>query len=158
MKLNASHAQVYKYPTAVPLVGAATLVATPSGNVAIKSIKLHDTVLDAFGKPTKVVGLYKGQMEVNQEQHPLNPEWVSDGVWRLLEGFWWGVGYGVEAAPQSSEDTTTLTGYYLVTEAETFQLSLGVRGAPVGVRDFTEVGASKLEQTYEMLSFLMNKK
>jgi hypothetical protein len=156
--LNKSHSNVYSYPTAVPLVGASTLVATPSGNIPIQRIALHDTVLDAFGRPTKVVGLYTGQMKVELEDQPVAPEWVSDGVWRLLEGFWWGVGYGVKAAPARCEDTTTITGYYLVTEAETFQLSLGVHGTSVGVRDFTEVGASKLEQTYEMLSFLMNKK
>jgi hypothetical protein len=156
MSLNNNNSKVYKYPTAVPLVGGQTRVMTPAGPVPIESLHIHEQVLDAFGKPTKVLGIYTGQIQV--EEMPKNPEWVSDGVWRLLEGFWWGVGYGVEAAPKYAEDTTPLTGYFLVTEAETFQLSIGQHSIAVGVRDFTEVGASKLEQSYEMLSFLMNKK
>jgi hypothetical protein len=84
---------------------------------------------------------------------PERPEWCSDGVWKWISDKFWSCGKGIEV---SKYGTTMLEGVFLVTEDEMFLIELA--GKQVLVRDFTEVGASRIHETYEMLDLCINKK
>lgn len=153
LQINGRNSFASLYPKDVPLVSPTILVQTPNGSVPIQSLQIGDIVLDAKNNPTAVKGIYEGMIEESNQTS--DPEWLSDGVWLYQSNRWWvnGIAYGFDV---SSESTHTIPGRFLVTESETFQIIR--RGKVYRVRDFTEVGASKIEQTYSMLSYWMNKK
>lgn len=139
-------------PTAVPLVSPETKVWNENGEqVPIYSIRIGDKVLSRHQLPTIVKAVYKGVIPVLTE--PERPEWCSDGVWKWISDKFWSCGKGIEA---SKYGTTMLEGVFLVTEDEMFLIELA--GKQVLVRDFTEVGASRIHETYEMLDLCINKK
>lgn len=152
LKLNGGHHNPSLYPTAVPLVSLELKVRKEGvGWVPIKTIQIGDSIY-GNGHYTKVKGLYSGELQV--EEVPTNPEWISDGVWILREGrFWSPTASGV----QDTEDgTKTVQGLYLVTEngyVNTYRY-----GKQELLRDFTEVGMAAIEQSYTMLDTFLRKK
>ena len=154
LQLNGRNSFASVYPNHIPLASPTILVQTPNGSVPIQSLQIGDIVLDAKNNPTAVKGIYEGMIEESNQTS--DPEWLSDGIWSYQSNRWWvnGIAYGVDVSSESTPHT--IPGRFLVTESETFQVIR--RGKIVRVRDFTEVGASKIEQTYSMLSYWMNKK
>jgi hypothetical protein len=139
-------------PTVSPLVSSSVCVwKLDSGKTPIGNIRIGDLILSKNGY-TKVKGVYQGTFSTNQPQE--SPEWFSDGVWILGEGGTWNP--AGKAGVQQCEGTIKTSGYFLVTEAEEFFLELN--GVQQLVRDFTEIGASQIHQTYEMLDTCVNKK
>lgn len=149
LSLNGGHISMRKYPTAVPLISPQTKVNEEQrGIVPICSIQIGDSVLSKDGIYTRVKGVYHGSLKVNEL--PKDPEWISDGVWIFREPRFWSTHTGVS---HMEDGEHTLQGIFLITEDETFSLLDGMQWKIV--RDFTEVGASRIDKTYEVLeSFL----
>ena len=147
--LNGGHISMRKYPTAVPLVSPNVKVNEEQrGNVPIHSIEIGDSVLSKDGAYTRVKGVYHGIVNVNEL--PKDPEWISDGVWVFREPRFWSTHTGIS---HMEDGEHILQGIFLITEDETFSLLDGIQWKLV--RDFTEVGASRIDKTYEVLdSFL----
>lgn len=139
-------------PTAVPLVSPETKVFNANGEaVPIHTIQIGDKILSKDQVVTTITAIYKGTVCVTEA--PKSPEWCSDGVWKWISEKFWTCGKGIQSSPRGSE---RVEGVFLVTEDETFLIELG--GRQVLVRDFTEVGASRIHETYEMLDLCINKK
>lgn len=139
-------------PTAVPLVSADTRVFQEHiGPVPISTIQIGDRILSNHQVATTVKAVYKGHIHVTET--PERPEWVSDGVWKWVSNKFWTCGNGIQSDACGEH---RLEGWFLVTEDETFLVELA--GKQVLVRDFTEVGASRIHETYEMLDLCINKK
>jgi hypothetical protein len=147
--LNGNTRTLEHYPTAIPLVGSKThVISKTRGSVPIDSIQLGDFVYaaDSF---TKVLGIYEGEIRMESGE---DPEWLSDGIWiQNNEGFW-----STADGVKTSELGKMRKGLFLVTESETFRLKMG--DSYVLVRDFTEIGASQIDKTYDTLNLVMNKK
>lgn len=152
MILNRASFSDIPQPTAVPLVSRETKVWKEGGEeVPIHTLQIGDRILSKQQEPTIVKGVYKGIVRVTVA--PDSPEWCSDGVWKWISDKFWTCGKGIVSSPYG---TTELEGVYLVTENEMFLIQCGEKA--VLVRDFTEVGASRIHETYEMLSMWMSKK
>lgn len=152
LKLNGGHHTPSLYPTAVPLASPELKVHKEgSGWVPIKTVQVGDSIY-GNGHFTKVKGVYSGQLQTDEV--PTNPEWISDGVWIRREGrFWSPTASGI----QDSEDgEKTINGLYLVTEDGC--MTIYRNGQHVLVRDFTEVGMASIEQSYSMLDTFLHKK
>lgn len=153
MSLNGGTTMVTRYPTTPPLVSPNVKVTHKTkGIVPISKITCGDEILTAEGKFTRVRGIYTG---IIKTEHIKDPEWISDGVWSLITDKVWSTMTGVSAdgsnLEMNSEEEEPMypRGCFLVTDAETFVIHL--KGKNRLVRDFTEVGASKIDQTYEFL-------
>lgn len=148
--LNPEGTEIQRMPTAVPLVSpTVTVLKKDVGPVPIASIQIGDRIRSDTTY-TKVVATYKGQIECEEE--PLDPEWSSDGVWAYLGSKVWATGSGVGFKRGGKQ----MDGVFLITEAETFTLQR--QGKQLLVRDFTELGASRMEEAYEWLDGAINRK
>jgi hypothetical protein len=150
--INNEPYEITKYPTAVPLSGPMNYVQTKNGFLPIKDIKLGDYVQKNIeGDFTQVLGIYKGHLFTKTEVS--TPEWISDGVWIQNQTELWEVGQGLEedeSGPFCNE------GVFLVTEEEEFILYS--KGNPYLVRDFSELGATRIHESYDLLDSYINKK
>jgi hypothetical protein len=90
---------------------------------------------------------------ISVNETPTTPEWISDGVWICRYNFWATSYAGVQSSP---EGHIQLTGFHLITEDETFMIERDKND--ILIRDFTEVGLSSIDQSYEMVQHFMNKK
>lgn len=152
MLLNRGSFSGAPQPTAVPLVSPRINVYKEGvGSVPISTIQIGDTILSKDQVTTKVTGIYKGQLSVMEQSD--SPEWVSDGVWKWVANKFWTCGLGIQ---ESRQGEIKQEGVFLVTEDEMFLIQSA--GRQILVRDFTEVGASRIHETYEMLSMWINKK
>lgn len=153
LQLNRSVIYYKDYPTAVPLVSPKVKVMKEGiGLIPISKVKIGDFILSNQSQYTKVTGIYKGVIETMESIK--DPEWISDGVW-IQQGakFWSTTSSGIHHEESGSNK---LYGIFLVTEHETFMMER--RGSLQCVRDFTEIGASNIEKTYEILDTFINKK
>jgi hypothetical protein len=152
MKLNSGFDKVHRYPTTVPLCGNKVQVSCQKrGWVSLEEIQLGDSILGETGW-TQVRGLYSGQFDV--EELPKYPDWISDGVWVKANRYWLTRGNGVHDAGTTGQHT--LSGLQLVTEDGTFVIKQ-LSGISL-VRDFTEVGADAISESYSWLDTAINKK
>lgn len=151
-KLNGGFDKVHRYPTTVPLCGPnVEVVCSSRGWVPLKEIQLGHTILGSSGW-TKVVGLYSGQLDV--EEIPKYPDWISDGVWVKANRYWLTRGNGIREA--ETVNFKRLDGLQLITEDGSF-LIRQASGISL-VRDFTEVGADAIAESYTWLDSAINKK
>ena len=149
--LNGTSIPVSKYPTSTPLLSPSIQVILESNKkVSIDTIKIGDRILSR-NKYTTVKAVYKGVISVNHA--PKTPEWISDGVWLSRYNFWATSYAGVQS---STDGHVQLSGFHLITEDETFMIERDTKD--ILIRDFTEVGLSQIDQSYEMIQQFMNKK
>jgi hypothetical protein len=143
-----------EYPTQVPLVSPSTIVFDASlGPVPIRSVKIGDTILSLQKRKTKVIGIYRGRIQV--DRHTVEePEWMTDGVWFKRADQSWTTAQKAGLKLSNDADAKELDGLYLITEDEQFVLVH--KGIPCLVRDFTEIGASNIDSTYDELDKCMN--
>jgi hypothetical protein len=143
------------FPTAVPLLGPGVQVLMRGDRlpIPISEVVLGDYIHDGKGLWTRVVGVYKGTIEMQFE--PNSPDWMSDGVWmKNIRDEW-----ALRSSGEKEHDDESFyrgVGYHLVTEAEVFEVLH--HKIYFVVRDFTELGASRLEGSYKMLDNCINKK
>ena len=151
-KLNSGFDRVHRYPTTVPLCGTKVeVVCQTRGWIPIEEIQLNDVILGTSGW-TKVLGLYSGHLGV--EEMPKYPDWISDGVWVKANRYWLTRGNGIHEAEKFPANH--LFGLQLITEDGTFMIRQA-SGISL-VRDFTEVGASNIGESYTWLDTAINKK
>jgi hypothetical protein len=135
--------------TTPPLASNTTKVSVlGKGLINISEVVIGDSVIGQRGY-TKVTGIYKGNITA---ETPNNPEWLSDGVWLHGTKGWITAKDGVH----SGDLENSLTGSFLITEDETFFIK--VNEETILVRDFTEVGGSRLNQCYSWFDDEINKK
>jgi len=133
-------------PTNVPLCSDSIRVCTPDKSwIRIDAINIGDSILGRDGY-TRVIGIYTGIINSKCK----TSDWISDGVWIYKNNNW------VTAKGLVSDSSETLPGRFLITEAETFYL---ISNSDLYlVRDFTEVGASKMNECYSWFEDEINKK
>jgi hypothetical protein len=148
-KLNKKDIQLKQYPTAVPIVSPMTKVISKTrGIVTIDSVIIGEYIY-AENTFTKVLGTYEGSLKTDMIHYP---EWISDGVWIQQKDGTWTTAEGIH----QKDGETELRGVFLITEAETFCIERNQEF--VLVRDFTEMGSSSIDETYDTLNLIMNKK
>jgi hypothetical protein len=148
--LNGQESKIKEYPNAVPLVSLKCKVNKKGfGLVPISSIKIGDFIESCNNTFTKVVGTYNGKLKI--KKIPESEEWTSDGVWIKTEKEW-STATGIPHVSDGSD----LEGMFLITENE--QFNLYSNDTCMLVRDFTEVGASRINETYDILDWVINKK
>jgi hypothetical protein len=143
-----------QFPKSVPLLGPGVQVYLRGDSipVPISEVRIGDYVLSGTGSWTRVIGLYSGQIKTICGAQ--TPDWMSDGVWMKNVRGSWALRSGGEKHEHGGYET--LEGCQLITEAEMFEVLH--QGLSVIVRDFTELGASRLDSSYEMLDYYINKK
>ena len=135
-------------PTTVPICSDSIKVSTPENAwISIDTIQIGDRIL-ANGGYTRVIGIYTGSLESNTT----SPEWVSDGVWINTDRSWKMNTDGIH----SDDSIDTISGRFLITESETFYIN--TNNTVQLVRDFTEVGASRINDCYSWFDVEINKK
>lgn len=153
LKLNGGFDKVHRYPTSVPLCGNKVQVACQKrGWVSLEEIQIGDIVLGESGW-THVRGVYSGHIDV--EELPKYPDWISDGVWVKANRYWLTRGNGIHQT-ESKGVRSILSGLQLVTDDGTFLIKQS-SGVSL-VRDFTEVGADAISESYSWLDTAINKK
>jgi hypothetical protein len=153
LQLNGGSISLKEYPTAVPLVSPKIKVMKEdTGFIPINKVKIGDYILSKQNQYTRVTGIYSGILETMESIK--DPEWISDGVW-IQRGvrFWSTTSSGILHEKDASNK---LYGIFLITESETFMIER--KGSLHCVRDFTEIGASNIEKTYDILDTFINKK
>jgi hypothetical protein len=134
-------------PTTVPLCSNSVKVSIPEKPwVSIDTIQIGDTILSNSGY-TRVIGIYTGSFGAKTN----SPEWISDSVWMFTDKMWKLNKHGL-----SSDDSAQISGRFLITESETFYIK--IQDTVTLVRDFTEVGASRINECYSWFDVELNKK
>jgi len=136
-KLNGT--KPYKLPTDSALqsesaVSSGARIATPFGQIQIREINPGDIVLDADGVPTRVLGVARVS-DVEKAKKIGTNAYVSCGAWIFESGCW--KQPNIREAVEHEDEW-----FSLFTEAGTFE----VEG--IGMRDFTDVGADTIHETY----------
>jgi len=131
-----------------------------SGQIPISCVKRGDSVLDIDGQFTRVIGIYRGFVYINN--YPTHKFWHTDGVRMLDNNKIWELepAFGIELCSTPTTETQRMYGYNLVTESGTFGI-ISENEYLLGVRDFTEVGYKNIDKTYEAVQkhlSLLNKK
>jgi hypothetical protein len=139
----------YTPPTTANLASEAVLsgsthIWTPLGRAEIRGIHPGATVLDAQGKPTRVLGVVKVDPSVVKQAYQIGPDaFISQGCWIRLEGESMWSQLQAASEPPSSND-----GWYsLFTESGAYRLCENMM-KQYDVRDFSDVGRDKIHETY----------
>lgn len=110
-------------------------------NTPITQIKIGDYVRDGTGF-TKVLGIYR-DAEVVPKSGPNSSIWYYMPIKRI----WTHVGGKIKCGPCHRG------GYHLVTESGSFKIGFGKE--KMLVRDFTEVGANRIHETYPFVKSIL---
>ena len=152
--LNTNLTEPTIYPTHVPLVSQSTGVFhVGKGLIPISKIKIGDTILTRQKQNTRVIGIYRGCIQIPKDMAH-DTEWITDGVWIKRDTQSWTTAGRLGISDKTDINTVQVNGLYLITEDEQFLMVH--KGVPYLVRDFTEIGASQIDATYEMLDSCMN--
>ena len=118
------------------LFGGETLIYMLDSEKPISKVAIGDYIRDKVGY-TRVVGLYKDTSELVPRSGPNRAVWAYSRGWTHLKV--------EDCLPM------TKTGYQLVTESGTFIIESNIL-----VRDFTEVGADRIHETYAFVESTIN--
>jgi hypothetical protein len=126
------------------VISGRTKIWTPLGPAEIRGIHPGDAVLDAHGKPTRVTGVVcVDGSQVRAAEHLGGDAWISAAAWTSSDGGSTTWGHPTRTGPADGIHDW----YSLFTEAGTFRLcEVGAIG--LAVRDFTDIGADRIEETY----------
>ena len=116
-----------------------TRVVTSIGPAELRGIRPGCIVLDADGKPTRVLGIVRvSGMQVEESLQISTNAYISAGAW-LKTGTTW-------KQPIQTKPHTEEIWYSLFTESGTFQL---YEAELLSVRDFSDVGSEHIHETYD---------
>ncbi len=120
-----------------PLLSGAWFLQTPEGRVNLRDLHLGTKVLDENDTYTKVLGIYEG----TEQASSVDSFWFTDSIW-WKQDTW-------KQEPVVSKLPYKKYGFHLITDSGTFKIFKP--GAEFIVRDFTEVGSSRISETYEWM-------
>ncbi len=120
-----------------PLLSGAWFVQTPEGRVNLRDVHLGTKILDETNTYTKVLGIYEGLEQASS----VDTFWSTDSIW-WKQGTW-------KQEPVVSKLPYKKYGFHLITDSGTFKIFKP--GKETCVRDFTEVGCSRISETYEWM-------
>lgn len=121
------------------VVSPRTRVATSLGPAEIRGIRPGDLVLDADGKQTRVTGVVRvAGTEVESAVKLGENAYASAAAWLKTTDGW--------KQPSDTVDHKEEEWFSLFTESGTFRL---FENMMPGMRDFTDVGATKIGDTYD---------
>jgi hypothetical protein len=128
------------------LLGEDTVIHVKGkGDVPIHSVLTGDYVKDKRGY-TRVIGTYHDNSEMVPRSGPNSSAWQQkNGVWTHPRS-----GSFDSGSLASTEGISVRTGFHLVTESGTFFTQ------DVLTRDFTEVGANRIQETYSFTESFLN--
>ena len=118
------------------LLGKDTIIHVKGkGDIPIHNVSTGDYVKDKNGY-TRVIGIYNDNSEMVPRSGP------NQSTWLLTNGLW--------THPRTTGVLVASMGFHLVTESGTF-FTQGVL-----MRDFTEVGAKRIQETYPFTASFLN--
>jgi hypothetical protein len=120
------------------LLGPSTLLWDIIGSKPITQIKIGDYIRDGFSF-TKVLGIYTDKASV-PIAGPNDSIWYFNKIWTHYRGR----GNGKEVVHP---------GYHLITSSGSF--TIGFDKEKILVRDFTEVGANRIHETYPFIKSII---
>jgi len=121
------------------VVSPRTRIVTPIGPAEIRGIRPGSLVLDAQGRQTRVTGVVRvAKSEIKQATRLSETAYVAAGAWLKTSSTW--------SQPVDLEEHEEEQWYSLFTESGSFQLC---EQMIVSMRDFTDVGANKIGDTYD---------
>jgi hypothetical protein len=118
------------------LFGEDTIIYTLDSEKPISKVVIGDLIRDKAGY-SRVIGLYKDNSEIVPRSGP------NAAVWHYSRG--WTHPKIVDCLPKKK------IGYQLITESGTFIIESNIL-----VRDFTEVGANRIHETYAFTESIIN--
>jgi len=126
-------------------VAANTFIGTLSGITRIETLRPGDTVISAEGTPTKVLGVVELDKSCVCAVHVYGEARISAGSWVHRDGIW--------DHPTTFEKVEDTRWYSLFTESGTFRVE--TKEGHVNLRDFSDLGEDKIDQTYgKVLEFM----
>jgi hypothetical protein len=135
--LNDPSPRIWFPRIAVPgrgLLGAETLVKERyRGSIPISEVKVGDQVLDVDQSWKRVLAVYK-----DTQSAPRSGASPACWIWDHAQQLW--------THPSHKEDIEQSSGYHLITKSGTFIIN-----SSIWVRDFTEVGLSRIGATYSFV-------
>lgn len=139
-------------PTSIPLLSPHMIVKEHSrGYIQIGSVCIGDFLLDDSGTFTEVLATYTGLLHGSTNEK----FWFSDGVWVYNEtdALW---NTCIHGSVKETKTENILHGINIVSESGTFIVRH--HGSNILIRDFTEMGITNIEKSYDFLDEFINKK
>lgn len=127
-----------------PCFSGSCLVKKNGIEVPLSTIRIGDRIEDINKNQTRVLGIYTGLSMIHKDLVPT--KWFTDGVW------WKGGNWVHHAVPRTNLQLTQ--GVHLITETGTFWVHTEEHSG--GVRDFTEIGYTRLPETMDFLLRRLN--
>jgi len=137
------HPFTWKSSTGRGLLGADTYVWTKRGRILIEDVIIGDYILCGVNAYTEVLGVYKDTSERQPSSGP-NP-----AIWCFYPT------HELWAHPFRSYPSISTTGYHLVTKSGIFFIDV-YTASPLLIRDFTEVGWDRIDETYAFVLSHLN--
>lgn len=124
------------------MLSGAWKVETPAELIALRDVQIGMKVKDIDGNWTKVLGIYTGEEEIVSDQGPF---WSSKTIWWRKSNSW------MQSPDESQVEMLAhkRKGFHLITDSGSF--CIWSEECKFGVRDFTEVGQSRIAETYEWM-------
>lgn len=104
------------------------------GPVSICNVSIGDFVKDSYTRYTEVLGTYKDSSEILPRSGPNFAVWI------------WNADLEIWEHPESVKSDGSSLGYHLITKSGIFMID-----GEEFVRDFTEVGADRIHETYSFV-------
>jgi len=143
LMLNPAKKYVYDSYPGRGLLGPATFVTIHGkGRIHLEDVCIGDHITCSSGY-TKVIGVYVDTSEKQPSSGPNPAIWT----WQKSSSVW--------AHPYRSTPAISSVGYHLVTESGTFFIDV-YDSVPILVRDFTEVGYDRIDETYAFVLSRLN--
>jgi hypothetical protein len=116
--------------------------------IPIHQVRIGDMIGDEKGL-TRVVGIYKDTSSDIPQSGPNESVWYYMPIKKQ---------WNHPAVPRKTKEFSQREGYQLVTESGTFMVgySLNMKHGRMLVRDFTEVGAARIHETYPFTQSVLN--
>lgn len=128
-------------PCEVPFLSPYTSVYTSEGYTPLANIEIGDRVLDEFDHFTRVIGVVSGHVEGRIQEK----EW-NTAIYEKCGDAW-------TLQPSTLIPSTwKTTGYHLITESGIFTFYDIKHNTSRMIRDFTEVGHTRIEETYAFVA------
>ncbi len=148
---NNSHPLTMR-PTSTPLHDQnAKVFVKEKGWTPAHEVPIGSYIHDRQNQFTQVEGIYTGNLTSYIKQ--LKPGWISDGTWVLHDSLW---KYMIHSEHHYEKGTILHHGCIFVTKSGSYDILCD--NQPITIRDFTEVGMDRIQETYKTIDVLLQSK